>query len=136
MEFAYDGGLIAIMNSNGDIVKVSDIKLKENINLLPDALEKVCQLQPKTFNWKRDTNKKLTTGFIAQDVEVILPDLVSDLVNEDKSTTKALDMTGLVPYLVSAVKSLNNKVTTLESELAEIKRTLASLVLPATTQAP
>jgi hypothetical protein len=121
----------ATIDINGAYGSASDIKLKENINLLPDALEKVCQLQPKTFNWKSDTNKKLTTGFIAQDVELILPDLVSELVEDDKSITKSLHMTGLVPYLVSAVKSLNNKVTTLESELAEIKRTLASLVPPA-----
>ena len=119
---------------NGSYNQTSDIRLKENINLLPDALEKVCQLQPKTFNFKSDTDKKLTTGFIAQDVELILPDIVDTFADKEVET-KSIHMAGLVPYLVSAVKSLNNKVTTLESELAEMKQTLALLVSRTTSQA-
>jgi hypothetical protein len=117
----------AIINLNGSYSQTSDIRLKENINLLPDALEKVCQLQPKTFNFKSDPNKKLTTGFIAQDVELILPDIV-DTYDDKGTETKTLHIAGIVPYLVSAVKSLNSKVTRLESELAEMKQTLALLV--------
>ena len=130
--FSFNNSIKAYINTGGSYIQPSDIRLKENINLLPDALEHVCQLQPKTFSFKSDTDKKITTGFIAQDVETIFPDVIESY--DDKGVeTKSLHMTGLVPYLVSAVKSLNNKVTTLESELAEIKRTLALLVPPATT---
>jgi hypothetical protein len=134
MLFYCDNVPKAYVSDTGTFNAFSDIKLKENINLLPDVLDKVCQLEPKTFNFKSDNDKKLITGFIAQEVEPVFPDIISSAVGEDKSTTKGLNMSGLVPYLVSAVKSLNNKVTTLESELAEIKRTLASLVPPAITQ--
>ena len=60
---------------NGNITtfgNTSDIKLKENIEVIPHALDKVKQLKGVTFNYKKDG--KVSTGLIAQDLEKVLPE--------------------------------------------------------------
>ena len=54
----------------------SDFIIKENIEAIPetDMLLKVLQLEPKTFNWK--SNGEDDIGFIAQEVNEVLPELV------------------------------------------------------------
>ena len=62
---------------NGNITAFgspSDIRLKENIEVIPDALDKVKQLKGVTFNYKKDGKK--STGLIAQDLEKVLPEAV------------------------------------------------------------
>ena len=117
------------LNSGGSFGQLaSDATLKENIVLARDYLDDVCKLKVKKYNFIDDPNKTTYLGFIAQDVEPIFPGLVP----KDETTGKhQLKTSILIPMLVSCVQTLNNKVTTLESELADIKRTLASLVLPA-----
>jgi hypothetical protein len=117
-----------VLNASGSYAQFSDIKLKENIVLAREYLEDVCKLQVKKFNFIDDPNKTKQLGFVAQDVEKVFPGLVS----EQEDGTKCVKTSILIPMLVSCVQTLNNKVMTLESELAEIKRTLASLVPPAT----
>ena len=58
-----------------DINSTSDIRYKENIQLIPDAVEKVLQINGVTFDWK--TTKTSSAGVIAQEVEKILPSLIS-----------------------------------------------------------
>jgi hypothetical protein len=53
----------------------SDERLKENVQVLSDALEKVKQLNGVSFNWK--SNGQAGIGVIAQNVEKVFPELVS-----------------------------------------------------------
>ena len=78
----------------------SDIKLKENIVALDDPLEKVLRLQGAEFNWKNDETKKKTVGFIAQEVEEIIP----EVVNVGNDEIRSLNYNGIVPYLVESIK--------------------------------
>lgn len=117
-----------VRNAGNSYGGLSDIRMKENIIPAREYLDDICKLNLKKYNLKFDPNKKTHLGLIAQEVEQVFPGLVD---TEPESGIKSVAYSILTPMLVSCVQTLNNKVKTLESELAEIKRTLASLVPPA-----
>lgn len=99
----------------------SDITLKKEVEQLHGALDSVLALRPVTWRWK---TKKDTTqyGFIAQEVEHILPQFVNNDTWEDGSTRKFLNMDGMVPYLVGAVQEQQKQIETLQSRLASLNQ--------------
>ena len=93
----------------------SDIRLKENVEVISDAINKVKQLKGITFNYKKDGKK--STGLIAQDLEKVLPEAVyetSDVDDEDKHL--AVRYGNTVGLLVEAIKELEARVKELESK--------------------
>ena len=116
------------LNAGGVWGQISDRTMKQNIVSARCYLDDICKLKPKKYNLTFDPEKKSHLGFVAQDVEEVFPGLVS---SDSETGIKSLKTSILIPMLVSCVQTLNNKVTTLESELADIKRILASLVPPA-----
>ena len=94
----------------------SDIRLKENVEVIPNALDKVKQLKGITFNYIKDGNK--STGLIAQDLEKVLPDAVyvtSD-VDEGEDKHLAIRYGNTVGLLVEAIKELEARVKELEGK--------------------
>ena len=105
---------------NGNITAFgspSDIRLKENIEVIPDALDKVKQLKGVTFNYKKDGKK--STGLIAQDLEKVLPEVVYEASTTDKDDEEkhlAVRYGNTVGLLVEAVKELSAKIEKLENK--------------------
>ena len=104
---------------NGNITafgSTSDIKLKENIKVIPDALDKVKQLKGVTFNYKKDGKK--STGLIAQDLEKVLPEVVyeSSDIDNDEDKHLAIRYGNTVGLLVEAIKELEARVKELEDK--------------------
>ena len=104
---------------NGNVTafgSTSDIKLKENIEVIPDALDKVKQLKGITFNYKKDG--KISTGLIAQDLEKVLPEAVyeSSDVDDDEDKHLAIRYGNTVGLLVEAIKELEARVKELENK--------------------
>ena len=100
----------------GDVVAYgspSDINLKENIKPIENALDKVEKLQGITFNWKEPglANLNEDIGFIAQDVQKVLP----ELVRKNENGKLSLRHQGIVPVLLEAIKELSDKVKALEN---------------------
>ena len=94
----------------------SDIRLKENIEIIPDALNKVKQLKGVTFNYKKDGNK--STGLIAQDLEKVLPEVVYETsdIDNDEEKHLAVRYGNTVGLLVEAIKELEARVKELENK--------------------
>ena len=89
----------------------SDENLKDNIEVIPNALDKVSQLKGVTFNYKKDGNK--STGLIAQDLEKVLPEVVYDFKDlETEETSKAVRYGNVVGLLVEAIKELKVELET------------------------
>jgi len=88
----------------------SDKRFKTNIKDINsvNALQKVIQLQGVTYDWK--ASKKHSVGFIAQDVQKIIPDIVF----KGSDGYLSIDYSKVTPYLVEAVKSLNEKINKLQ----------------------
>ena len=97
---------------SGDLNSTSDIRLKDDIKPIENALSDVCKLEGVSFNWK-DTGTK-ATGFIAQQVEPILPDLVS--TSEDDGI-KSVNYIGLIGHLVEAIKEQQAQINELKQKL-------------------
>ncbi len=86
----------------------SDYRLKENIQPMTGALEKVALLKPCTYTWKATGEQ--TQGFIAHELAEVVPDAVSgekDAVNEDGSIkAQGIDTSFLVATLTAAIQEL------------------------------
>ena len=91
-----------------DFNSTSDITLKENITTVDNALELTNQLRGVRFEWKKDG--KPSYGVIAQELEVILPELVS------QGDPKTVNYNGLIGVLIEAVKELSAEVEQLKNK--------------------
>jgi hypothetical protein len=100
----------------GDVVAYSssDERLKDNKKNIDNALEKVESLNGVEFDWndKQDVYSGHDVGIIAQEVEKVLPEIVTDRENG----YKAVKYEKLVPLLIEAVKELSEKVKMLENK--------------------
>jgi len=98
---------------------LSDRDLKDNIaTVTTTALDKIKQLVPKTFTWKKYDNNRTFTGFIAQDVESVLPILVN---GTDGEKNMSLDYNGILAYAVKAITELSAEVETLKTKVATLE---------------
>jgi hypothetical protein len=105
--------------ASADIVAFasSDIRLKENIQPIQNALEKVESISGNTYDWKEGydeihSHKGNDVGVIAQEIESILPQIVT---NRDNGY-KAVQYEKIVPLLIEAIKELSAKIKLLENK--------------------
>jgi hypothetical protein len=105
---------------NTGFVDVCDGRLKKNIRKIEGALDKLSQINGVTFVWKdgRDNNKE-HIGVIAQDVEKVVPQLVSQ---PEGIETKGVAYSGLSALAIEAIKELKERVEQLEAKLAVKQR--------------
>ncbi len=87
---------------------LSDIRYKENIELIESPMAKVEALRGVTYDWKNNGNA--SAGIIAQEVQAVMPELIS--VQEDRLTVNYNGLTGL---LIEAVKELSAEVAALKA---------------------
>ena len=107
-------------HADGDVIAesttiASDEKLKENINLINNPIQKIKQIRGVTFDWKRDGKK--SAGVIAQDIEKILPEAVKEVQGlKDDESYKTVNYNSLISILVESVKELSARVEELEDK--------------------
>ena len=105
-------GTGAVYSNGGTLTNTnpSDFNLKENIAPINYGLGEILQLNPVTFNWKNDTiNQGKQYGFIAQEVQKIMPDLVK------KGEYLGLDKEAIFTTLVKAIQELKQEIDTLKN---------------------
>jgi hypothetical protein len=87
---------------------ISDISLKENIRDLETGLNEVMALKPRRFDWKEETKLDLknVAGFVAQELEQVMPDLVYEYQYNETETKKSIKMGDILPTLVKAIQEL------------------------------
>ncbi|GMU25547.1 MAG: hypothetical protein AMXMBFR16_04520 [Candidatus Uhrbacteria bacterium] len=91
----------------------SDERLKKDIETLQPGLDTLIELRPVTYKWKEDSTGDVQVGFIAQDVEKVLP----NLVGEGPDGYKTLDKEGMIPYMVKAIQELKAENDQLKARL-------------------
>ena len=95
-------------------------------------MSKVAQMRGATFNRIDKNNNDLRSGVIAQEIELIAPEVVKTatevrIINggEDDELTipdmKSVNYEGIIGYLIEAIKELNIKNTALESRVAALE---------------
>jgi hypothetical protein len=100
--------------TSGNVTAYSDIRVKTNIEVIPDALHKVTQLSGYTFDRIDRPEVGRQTGVIAQEVLKVLPEAVYG----DEQGKYSVAYGNLVGLLIESIKELNAKVETLEARLA------------------
>jgi len=121
-----------MMNQNGSMYvrggyyKLSDRRDKKNIVSIDktEVMEKLLKLRPVTFEWKdRPGDTGVKQGLIAQEVEKVIPEIVSIMESpnmpgvKNKSDRKTVDYEELVPLLISAVQTQQQQINDLKRQL-------------------
>ena len=104
--------------AGGDVVAYasSDIRLKDNLELISNPLQKINQIGGYSFVWneeKQDIYKGTDYGVIAQEIEEILPELVDTRENG----YKAVKYDKLVSLLIEGIKDLSKQVEELKEKI-------------------
>tara|TARA_Y100000389_G_scaffold54556_1_gene50425 strand:- start:17 stop:535 length:519 start_codon:yes stop_codon:yes gene_type:complete len=113
--FSVDGQLIA-----NQIRNRSDERLKHDISPIENALEAILQLQGKQY--KLNSTGETQFGFIAQDVQPIIPSIVQS--DNEYLTISYIE---LIPFLVESVKQLHSENNALKRHVAEMDATLSNI---------
>lgn len=100
---------------------LSDARRKRDIFPETNALASLLRLQPVCYRWIRDVERdgdaaRRHHGFIAQQVQPIYPEMISEVDETDTDKVLALDYTDLIGPLVSAIQELHRRITALEAQ--------------------
>lgn len=95
------------------LVETSTIAFKENVNPIEGALDSILKLTGVTYD-RKDYLSKDEPGLIAEDVNKILPNLVS---KDDKGNPYGIQYTKLVAYLVEAIKDQQKQIDELKKKV-------------------
>jgi hypothetical protein len=98
----------------------SDIRLKKDFSNLTNSLASISQLKGYNYYLRNERNPNLQTGFIAQEIQKIFP----ELVNTGSDGYLSVDYTGLIPHLVESVKALKSENELLKERLSKIENLL------------
>jgi len=101
------------LTASGNVTAYSDITLKDNIETIPNSLDKVSQIRGVTYNRKDLEDKPRHAGVIAQEVEKVLPEVIST----DKEGIKSVAYGNLVGLLIESIKELKSEVDELKAKL-------------------
>ena len=97
-----------------DFNTTSDAKLKTNIKIIEDPITKILKIEGVSFNWKSDNKPSL--GVIADQLQTVLPELVSD------GDPKSVNYNGLIGLLIEVVKDQQNQIDELKDEFNKYKK--------------
>ena len=107
------------------ISSISDIRYKENVRDLDVGLDKIMALKPRLYDWKegKGADIKDARGFIAQEFEIVFPDLVDewkDPVPEGEEPYKSVRQ-DLIPVLVKAIQEQQALITALTDRITALE---------------
>ena len=113
------------IDASNDVVafSTSDIRFKENITPIPNAIEKIRKISGNTYDWKADLKdvhgyEGNDVGVIAQEIEEVLPQLVQ---NRDNGY-KAVKYDKLVALLIEGIKEQQQNIDNLTIQVEELKK--------------
>jgi len=97
------------LTATGNVTAYSDERLKENVQVIPEALDKVKSLSGYTFD-RTDVEAPRQTGVIAQEVQKVLP----EAVQEDSEGTLSVAYANMVGLLIEAIKEQQAQIDELK----------------------
>ena len=101
----------------GSINNPSDINLKNSVEQIKTDATILKKLNPVSFTFKDDEQNKKHFGFIAQELEILYPQLVSD----NEGGFKTVNYIEMIPILLSQMKNMQREIDKLKDEIKKIK---------------
>ena len=128
-----------VMLKNGDatfsgtvtatLTGLSDLRLKRNIAPLQNSLDAIMQLKPVSYEKKNtlaSTNYSIKeNGFIAQELQKIMPSLVFEGTDKDKLLS--VNYTAIIPVLTKALQEQQNAIQSQQKQIEELKLLILSM---------
>tara|TARA_B100001027_G_scaffold102043_1_gene70125 strand:- start:334 stop:5904 length:5571 start_codon:yes stop_codon:yes gene_type:complete len=112
-------GVFTCTNDIAAFSSLSDIRLKENIELINNPLDKIKSLRGVNFSYKKDGRE--STGLIAQELEKVLPNAVYTTQQiDDDEDIKAIRYGNVVGLLVEAIKEQQEQIEELKAKLEDV----------------
>ena len=102
------------LNQGGSAVTSSSLAYKENITSVNNGLDLIMNMKPVSYNRKTKTTEDREIGFIAEEMEKVLPTIVSPY-----KENKGIRYTEIIPVLVSALQEQQEKINELEKKLSK-----------------
>jgi hypothetical protein len=109
------------------LIVTSDARFKKDVKTIENGMNVIRDLRGATYNFVNsddlegfDFAEGRRPGFLAQEVEAVLP----EVVYTDDDGYKGVDYIGIIPYLVEAVKNLDDENATLRAEMEDLRMQL------------
>ena len=118
-------GNITAFGNTSNFTTLSDIKYKKDVTRISESLDRILELKPSKFVWKTTDTEDI--GFIAQEVEEVIPEVVLTdkegiMGAPDTKDYKTITYPKLIPLLVDSIQELTKKVSTLEDKIKELEK--------------
>jgi len=114
------------VTSTGDWARTSDIRFKNNVSDLKGGLDKILKLRPVRYDSKTENTSPKGqgrhTGFIGQELEKVIPGIVST----DSKGYKAIAYGELTTFLTEAIQEQQKQIENLKSEIQNLKAKLSA----------
>jgi len=101
------------LTASNDVIAFSDERVKENIETIDNALDKVLSMRGVSYNRTDQDDKSKKVGVIAQEIEKVLPEVVT----EDGEGMKGVAYGNIVGVLIEAIKEQQKQIDELKSRL-------------------
>ena len=102
---------------SGNLTINSDERLKDNIQPLGSTLNKLHQIEAKTYSLKKDEEHTPKIGVLAQEVQAVFPELVT----EGADGILSVNYQGLVPVLINAINEQQLKMSEQDAKIAALE---------------
>lgn len=113
--WAFDGQT-ADFRCQGNVVAYSDVRVKKNIEVIENALDKIDQIRGVTYD-RTDIEGVRHMGVIAQEVEKVAPEVITTSVNGDIEDFKAVAYGNLSALLIEGIKELRGELREIKAHL-------------------
>jgi hypothetical protein len=116
--------------ASGGSWNTSDVRYKKNIITYENALNTIMQFRGVSYDWRVDEfpqqrfSEKRQLGFVAQEVEKVVP----ELVKEGPDGFKGLEYNKFMPIIVEAIKEQQSQIEELKLENEELKQKLNKII--------
>jgi hypothetical protein len=110
---------------SGDLTINSDERLKDNIQPLGSTLNKLHQIEGKTYSFKKDEEHTPKIGVLAQEVQAVFPELVT----EGADGILSVNYQGLVPVLINAINEQEVKMSEQDAKIAALEEMVRFLAV-------
>ena len=107
---SYALDVLGTIRATGDVIAYSDARVKDNVETITDALEKVISLRGVSYTRKDTDDKSRKIGVIAQEVLSVIPEVVS----QDENGNYSVSYGNVVGLLIEAIKEQQKQIDELK----------------------
>ena len=115
----WNGSNEGMLNNAGAWVNASDVSLKENIADIEYGIDTIKSLKPRKYTMKKGGNSEV--GFVAQEMESVVPEVVTTSENPDGDEIKGISYGQITAVLTKALQEAIAKIETLETKVAALE---------------